>query len=172
MHDGERMERRKWESDREALEQIKVKLSAFTYLDERFQSACLIISSPFFICTLFDPKAAGREESLALSLSLSHSLHHYFYQTHSQPSLTLPLTLHPLRPPFVIRVINIRFLSIRTCSSYLPHAPCSHCLSPCFMHTRILPHMCPKVCVCAQRFTANAPSTTMFYASRCAPTQY
>lgn len=36
MHDGERMERRKWESDREALEQIKVKLSAFTYLDERF----------------------------------------------------------------------------------------------------------------------------------------
>lgn len=31
-----RMGRRKWESDREAVEQIKVKLSAFTYLDERF----------------------------------------------------------------------------------------------------------------------------------------
>lgn len=31
-----RMEGRKWESDREAVEQIKVKLSAFTYLDERF----------------------------------------------------------------------------------------------------------------------------------------
>ncbi len=32
----DREERRKWESDREAVEQIKVKLSAFTYLDERF----------------------------------------------------------------------------------------------------------------------------------------
>lgn len=33
---GTERERRKWESDREAVEQIKVKLSAFTYLDERF----------------------------------------------------------------------------------------------------------------------------------------
>lgn len=32
----ERMGRGKWECDREAVEQIKVKLSAFTYLDERF----------------------------------------------------------------------------------------------------------------------------------------
>lgn len=32
----ERMGEKKWESDREAVEQIKVKLSAFTYLDERF----------------------------------------------------------------------------------------------------------------------------------------
>lgn len=31
-----RMVRGKWECDREAVEQIKVKLSAFTYLDERF----------------------------------------------------------------------------------------------------------------------------------------
>lgn len=39
--DGERMEgkkweREKWKTDMEAVEQIKVKLSAFTYLDERF----------------------------------------------------------------------------------------------------------------------------------------
>lgn len=32
----ERIERGKWECDREAVEQIKVKLSTFTYLDERF----------------------------------------------------------------------------------------------------------------------------------------
>lgn len=36
MHKKERIERGKWECDREAVEQIKVKLSTFTYLDERF----------------------------------------------------------------------------------------------------------------------------------------
>lgn len=128
--------------DREAVEQMKVKLSAFTYLNECFQSACLIISSPFFICTPFDPKATGRKETFRLSLLP------WLYHTRSYPSLTLSLTPHPLWLAFVIRVITICFLSICTCSSYLPHAPCSCCLSPCFMHKRILPYLCPEMCVC------------------------
>lgn len=97
----QRMRGRTWESDMEAVEQIKVKLSAFTYLDERFESACLIISSPFFICTPFNPDAAGREESppptfffpclLAITLSRSRSV----------PPLA-PLHRHPSpsRSPF------------------------------------------------------------------------
>lgn len=116
------MGRGKWECDREAVEQIKVKLSAFTYLDERFQSPCLIISSPFFICTLFDPKASGREESFSPSL-LAMTLSHSSSPLSLSLSLSHRLTLHLSRAAFVIRVITIQFLSIRTCSSYPLHPP-------------------------------------------------
>lgn len=75
------------QGDTEAVEQIKVKLSAFTYLDERFELARLIISSPFFICAPLNPKAAAREESFPLP--------------------TPPLHPLPPCPLFLIRVITI-----------------------------------------------------------------
>lgn len=140
----QRMRGRTWESDMEAVEQIKVKLSAFTYLDERFESACLIISSPFFICTPFNPNAAGREESFSPPSPFFFPLppHHY------SVALTLRApSVSPAPPPlpfaaafFVIRVITIHFLSVRTCSPYLP---CTRRLLLCFMHARMATHMCP-----------------------------
>lgn len=111
------------QGDTEAVEQIKVKLSAFTYLDERFESARLIISSPFFICAPLNLKAAAREESFPLP--------------------TPPLHPLPPRPLFLIRVITIlpffhSFLFVRprlfSVSGSLP--------PPCFIHMRI-----PSSCV-------------------------
>lgn len=131
----------------EAVEQIKVKLSAFTYLDERFESACLIISSPFFICAPFNPNAAGREESSPpphfFFFSFSPASSPLLYCAHAPCPLSLPCAATPplCGRLFVIRVITIHFLSVRTCSPYLP---CTRRLLLCFMHARTATHMCPE----------------------------
>jgi len=101
-----------------------------------------------------------QEQQAMRKVSLSPFLP-WLYHIHPHPSLTLSLTLHPLRLAFVIRVITIRFLSIRTCSSYLPHAPCSCCLSPCFMHARILPHLCAEICVCVSVWVCMCKSSLL-----------
>lgn len=113
-----------------AVKQFKVILSAFTYLDEHFDLARLIISSPFFICTLLNPKAAGREETFL------HSL------------LTITLSLSQLfpstRPPLVAGFPYLCHYHTLLAHSHL--FPISLLLLPCFMHKRLLAHMSHSLC--------------------------
>ena len=125
----------KRESDMKAVEQIKVKLSAFTYLDEHFDSDCLIISSPFFICAPLHPKVAGREETF--SLCPHTSLYHYRGSS---------CFLYSSQLSFLIRVITIHFLSVHT-SPYLLRSFSCHvlCIQSCWF--TCLMYACVWVCV-------------------------
>lgn len=133
------------ESDTGAVEQIKVKLSAFTYLDEHFESARLIISSPFFICAPLNLKAAAREESFPLS----------------------PL---PPRPLFLIRVITIHPFPLPF--SVHPSLFSVSASLPCFIHMRMRVRACVRERACAHRGWLPLMSfpADMFYAC-CRPGQ-
>lgn len=135
-----------------AVERIKVKLSAFTYLDEHFDSDCLIISSPFFICAPLRPKTPGHEETFPHSVLTSIlSLSQWF------PLTPLPLTAaFPYPCHYHTLVVHSHLFSISLV----------FLLSSCFMHTGLLAHMSQNVCVwmwvLVPVFSANILSTRFY----------
>lgn len=137
----------------EAVEQIKVKLSAFTYLDECFESLCLIISSPFFICMPFSPKASGREESfplflLTVTLIALTLVPLQLLYPHSCLSLcgSLPYTFCPFALVLHISVCSLLLLSLTMFYAYEALATCvQKCVcAPVYKGSLLMPFLLPS----------------------------
>lgn len=167
MNERERMERKKvgaleareWYGSSGA-NQSKIKC---IYI---FRWALLVSLSNYFI-SIFHLHAAQSESTKPWAnpaCVCEYVLPHHYFITLGPFSLVRWLS-NPRGSLPLSGSLPYPFLSVRTCSPYLPLALCSCCLMPCFMHPPMQPHMCPEN-MCAERFTLNAPLIAMFYAFR------